>query len=227
MAFVAAAAIGAGAGLGGAWLQSQAAKDAANTQAAAADRANQMQWNMYQQQRSDNEPWRLAGGRALAGMEDSDFQRDFQLGDFQKDPGYEFRMQEGQKALERSAAARGGLMSGGFGKALSRYGQDYASNEYGNAYNRFNADRDRRFNRLSAIAGTGQTANGQNGAAGQNYANQVGSNYTNLANAQGASSIAQGNAWGGALNNAGNNWMQLSMFNRAYPEKTPTTTKTG
>jgi hypothetical protein len=132
-------------------------------------------------------------------MLDPSLTRAFSMDDFQKDPGYDFRMQEGQKALERSAAAKGGLMGGGFGKALSRYGQDYASNEYQNAYNRFNNDQGNRFNRLSALSGLGQTANAQIGQAGQNYANQVGNNYTGLANAQGAAGVAQSNALGNGL----------------------------
>ena len=73
---------------------------------------------------------------------------------FQADPGYGFRLSEGLKALERSAAARGGLMSGGTGKALQRYGQDLASQEYGNAFRRFQEER-------AARAGLGQMEYGR------------------------------------------------------------------
>ena len=73
---------------------------------------------------------------------------------FQADPGYGFRLSEGMKALERSAAARGGLMSGGTGKALQRYGQDLASQEYGNAFQRFQQAR-------AARAGLGQMEYGR------------------------------------------------------------------
>ena len=58
------------------------------------------------------------------------------LADLQATPGYEARMQMGEQALQRSAAAQGSLLSGGTQKALNRFGQDYASNEYSNAYNR-------------------------------------------------------------------------------------------
>lgn len=135
---------------------------------------------------------------------DPELTRSFTNEDFVKDPGYDFRLQEGQKALERSAAARGGLQSGGMMKALSQYGQNFASNEYGNAYNRFNNDRSNRFNRLSAIAGVGQTATNQVGQAGQNYANQAGSNMTSAANAQGASRMAGAQAWGNAISGVAN-----------------------
>jgi hypothetical protein len=56
---------------------------------------------------------------------------------FQADPGYQFRMQEGQKAIEGSAAARGTQLSGATMKALAKYGQNLASDEYGKAYDRF------------------------------------------------------------------------------------------
>jgi hypothetical protein len=182
-------------------LGSHAASKAAETQANAAKDANAMQERMYNQQRTDQQPFRDAGISALSQLGNADFQRDFQASDFQKDPGYDFRMQEGQKALERSAAARGGIGSGGSLKALSRYGQDYASNEYNNAYNRFNADRDRRFGRLSSIAGVGQGATNQMGAASGNYANQYGANTIGAGDAQAAGIIGKANAWTGAINN--------------------------
>jgi hypothetical protein len=206
------AAVGAISGIGGAMISGNAAENAAETQAAAGDRASQLQYQMFQQQRGDQAPWREAGVRALGSLEDPNFQKDFTMADYQQDPGYQFRMAEGQKALERSAAAKGSLMSGGFMKGLTRYGQDVASQEYGNAYNRFNADRDRRFNRLSSIAGIGQTANNQVGAAGQNYANQVGNIGMGVANAQGAAGIAGANAWSGALSGIGNNAMNYSLY---------------
>ena len=141
---------------------------------------------------------------------DQDLTRRFTNEDFVKDPGYDFRMQEGQKALERSAAARGGLQNGGTMKALAEYGQGFASNEYGNAYNRFTNDQSNRFNRLSSIAGMGQNATNANAAAGQNYAGQVSNNIIGNANAQGAAGIAQGNAWGGALSSLGKMGMEYA-----------------
>lgn len=207
--------IAGGAGLAGAAISAHSAGKAADAQSAAADRATQAQLDMYNQTRADNEPWRTAGSTAIGQMGNSDFQKDFTSADFSKDPGYDFRMQEGMKALERSAAARGGLNSGATLKSIGRYGQDYASNEYGNAYNRFNQDRDRRFGRLSNIAGMGQGANSSVGNAGMNYANNSGANMMGAANAQGAAGIASANAWGGALNGIGRNVMdQQAMSNQ-------------
>jgi hypothetical protein len=164
----------------------EAARDGLAAQQAAAGDANATQKYMYDQTRSDQMPWHDAGVKALGQMQDGDYQRDFKMSDFQADPGYQFRMDEGQKALERSAAARGGLNSGGTMKALAQYSQGVASDEFNNAYNRFNADRDRRYNRLSSMAGLGQTSTAQVGQAGQNYANAYGQNVTGAANAQAA-----------------------------------------
>jgi hypothetical protein len=214
MSFIAAA-VGGAATLAGSAISAGAAGKAADQQAAAAHEANLLQKEMYDQTRADNQPWRQAGEAALGGLSSSDFSRDFTQADFQQDPGYAFRMQEGQKALERSAAARGGLQSGGTMKALAQYGQNFASNEYNNAYNRFNADRDRRFGRLSSIAGVGQTANASNSAAGQNYANNVGSNTMGAANAAGAAGIASANAWGNTLSGLGKMGMEAASMNSA------------
>lgn len=213
----------------GAIISSESSKSAAGTMADSADRASQVQQGMYQQGRADAGPWRDAGIAALADLKagKSDFNRDFNMSDFQKDPGYDFRMAEGQKAIERSAAARGGLNSGATLKALDRYGEDFASNEYNNAYNRFNADRDRRFNRLSSIAGLGQTANSQVSAAGTNAANNIGQNIMGAGSAQAAAQIAGGNAINSAIGNGTNTWMQYQMMNRYAPTATASTGSSG
>jgi len=127
--------------------------------------------------------------------EENYFNKDFSMADFEKDPGYAFRLAEGQKALERSAAARGGRNSGGTMKALQAHGQGMASEEYANAFNRYNANRDSRYNRLANLAGMGQVATQQVGQAGQNYANQYSNNLMGGANARAAGSIAGTNAF--------------------------------
>jgi hypothetical protein len=194
-------------------MGSKAAGKAADAQKDAAAQQAQVQWDMYQQQREDQAPWRDAGNSALnslivrlgldggkGGLLDS-----FSQQDFEGDPGYQWRMQQGQKGIESSAAARGGLLSGAAGKAISQYNQNFASNEYNNAYNRFNQNQANIFNRLAAIAGVGQQATNQLGQAGQNYAANTGnalqyggtaraSGYANQANAlsSGLGSISGG-----------------------------------
>lgn len=256
-----AAAIAGSAVVGGV-VSSSASKKAAKSQAKAAGKAAEAQTDsakyaadqtltgqresnalldkQFQQTRADFQPYRDAGQAALtqqtAGVvPGGDFNRDFTMADFTADPGYQFRMNAGREAIEGGAAARGGLLSGGTLKALTRYGQDYGSGEYTSAYTRFNADRDRRFNRLSAIAGTGQTATTQTAAAGESNANAQSNNISNSAatranltvgagnatangylgagNAAAASTIGQANAWTGALNSGVNGYMSMQMLN--------------
>lgn len=136
----------------------------------------------------------------------------FTLEDYQADPGYQFRLDEGNKGVERSAAARGGQLSGATMKALARFGQNTASGEYQNAYNRYNNDQSKvsaeyqnaynrfnndqstQYNRLSGVAGTGQTQVNQVGIAGQNYANNVGNNLTTTATTVGQNTIGAADA---------------------------------
>ena len=128
-----------------------------------------LQREVFEQGREDNAPWREIGAKALkeldAGMADGAFGMDGF--DFKTDPGYEFRVQEGQKALERSAAARGNLLSGGAIKNALRFGQGVASDEYARAYGRERGERTGRFNRLAGIAGVGQQAVAADQQAGQ------------------------------------------------------------
>jgi hypothetical protein len=80
------------------------------------------------------------------------------------------------KELERSAARRGGLLSGATLKGIQRFGQDLASQEYQNAFNRYQAERQARLSPLQSLAGVGQTAAQQIGG----YAGQYGTNIGNL-----------------------------------------------
>jgi hypothetical protein len=137
-----------------------------------------------------------------------DLNRDFTLADFQKDPGYEFRLSEGEKGINRAAAARGGLVSGAALKDLDRYDQDYASGEFSNAYNRFNNDRASRFNRLSTMAGLGTSATTQLINNNQTTANNVGDLMTQVGNVNAARDISRGNANADAVTTLGNFYLQ-------------------
>lgn len=211
-ATIGAAIIGGGASYLGAKEQAKGAEKAANTSAA-------IQREMFQQSRADMEPWRQTGQGALYSMADlmgvpvegqaqtpqfGSFRDYFGAEDFQKDPGYDFRMGEGIKALDRSAAARGNLFSGATGKALTQYGQDYGSNEFMNAYNRWNQDRDRQYNRLAGLSGTGQTSAQQIGQWGMNTGQNIGNAYStginNAATARASGYAGVANAAGAGLN---------------------------
>ena len=122
---------------------------------------------------------------------------------FQQDPGYAFRQAEGMKALERSAAARGGLLSGGTLKGIQRFGQDLASQEYGNAFNRYQVERSARLNPLQSLMGSGQSAtNVQTGNIGQSSQNEQ-ANLMNAGQARASGYVGSANALSGALGSIG------------------------
>lgn len=208
-------AIGGGA-LISAVVASNSASDATSVQRDAANQATAVSQGQYGQTREDLAPYRQAGAQALGQITSQlpDLTRSFSLADFQNDPGYQFRMDEGQKALERSAAARGGLNSGATLKALTRYGQGVASDEYNTAYNRFNTDRSNRFNRLASVAGIGQTGTNTTVAAAQNNASNIAGNINAAGNASAANSIAQGNNINSAIGNGMNTWLNSQYMNR-------------
>ena len=138
-----------------------AAEGAAEAQRAGLDAATASQERMFDKSMATQAPWLEAGGRGLAELEAGigsgrfasdagEFNYDAYQGpdayqemqfDFEADPGYQFRLEQGTKALEGSAAARGGLFSGATGRSLQDYSQGLASQEYANAYNRFANDR--------------------------------------------------------------------------------------
>src|SRR5262249_38183732 len=110
--------------------------------------------------------------------------QNFSLSDLQTDPGYLFDLQQGNQAIQRSAAASGTLNSGGTLKAISNYTTGLAFNEINNAYNRYVTNQNNQFNRLSAMATLGSNAAATLTGAAQNTANQIGS--TQLATTVGA-----------------------------------------
>lgn len=196
----------------GANKQAKAAQQAANTQAAATREATKVQKDMYDQTRADLMPYADAGRDSLAQLmgqmgPDGYFNQTYTGQDIYSDPSYQFRLQQGQDAIQSSAAAKGSLLSGATLKALQGYGQDMASQEYQNAYNRFNADQTNQYNRLSNLVGIGQNAAAQVGNAGAQTAQAVANNTMAGANAQAAGQIAAGNKTAnnfGALLGVGN-----------------------
>ena len=139
------------------------------------------------------------------------------------DPGYQFRLKEGMQGLERSAAARGGLLSGGTLKGIQRYGQDMASQEYTNAFNRYQAERTGTLNPFQSMAGQGQSTANTLTNLGMNYANQAGEAYMGAGNARASGYVGQANAIGGAIGNISNQYYQNQLLNRVFPGQTPIT----
>jgi hypothetical protein len=181
-------------------------QEIANTLQALADKEDSLFANLKQ---VSNNP--------AAGADDGYLLKRFSLNDFQQDPGYQFRLGEGSKAIERSAASRGMQLSGATLKALQRYNQDFASNEYSNAWNRDSAEKQRTYNTLAGVAGIGQQATNAVATAGANMSNQVGQNLIGAGNAQAAGQVGSANALAGGFTDAVNNYQQQQLLSRLFP----------
>jgi hypothetical protein len=182
-------------GLYGAHQSRRAAEDQANAvregiaaQERAADRSLNLMREMWQQGRADQMPWLEAGRNALNRINELNTDPN----SFTTDPGYQFRVSEGEKAINRAASARG--FSGATLKALAKYGQNVASDEFGNVYDRF-----------ARLAGMGQNQSNTMANQGSNFATSSSNTINNLGQAQasGLESIGNARAAGrvGATNN--------------------------
>jgi hypothetical protein len=223
---VGAALIAGTAAVAGGAMAAKGAKSAAKTQAQAAADANAAQERMFQKQIELQEPFRqggltaqqeimqllgIGGDKNAAGY--GSLGKAFGTEQFQQDPGYAFRQSEGMKALERSAAARGNLLSGSTLKGVQRFGQDLASQEYQNAFNRYQTERAAKLNPLQSLMGAGQSsANVLTGAAGQMGQNEA-TNLYNAGAARASGYVGQANALSGALGQIGGIASQIPMQN--------------
>jgi len=208
--------------LGSAVLGAASSRSAAKTQANAAGQAADLQREQFDRQMELQAPFREVGLRALNKLEGASEYTPFGMDQFQADPGYGFRFAQGQKALERSAAARGGLISGNTGGALQQFGQGLASQEYQNAFNRYQAERQARLGPLQSLAGVGQTSINALGQAGQNYASGMGEALGAGAQARASGYMGTANAIGGGIgqymgyqqNQATNSLLQRALGQR-------------
>lgn len=202
-----------------AWSSSNAAGSAADAQIAASQYAADVQREIFNKQTELQKPWRETGERALAKLEAASDYTPFTMNQFNADPGYGFRLSEGQKALERSAAARGGLLSGATGKALTRFGQEMGSQEYQNAFNRYQAERAAKLQPLQSLAGVGQTAaNALTNAAGS-YGSNLGELAIGAGNARASAYVGQANALNQGLGMYLNYRQGQNMINAINPNR--------
>jgi hypothetical protein len=246
---IATGAMGAHAAGSAADAQVAAANHAADLQHADAQAALAFQKQQYNTSQKNAAPWLNAGTGAINTLY-SDL-KNGKYGDWTgsftaptaaeaaQDPGYAFRVSEGLKGIDRGAAARGGILTGGTLKAEQQFGQDMASQEYGNVYNRrfqeylqkygeFNNNQTNDFNRYASIAGVGQQAATSTAQIGQQAANNVGSillqsgndqaaGINNAAAARASGYIGGANSWTGAVggvNSALSQYMLYSQLNK-------------
>jgi len=166
------------------------AENASNAQVAALEQANKLSKDMYDTSRQDLAPWRTVGSDAVTRAGSMLTPGGFDFRAFQETPQYQFGFDQGMNGLQRHMASAGLTGSGAALKAATRYGQDYAGQQFGDYYNR-----------LLQLSGMGQSAAGMTSQAGQNYAAQAGNNLVDMGNARGSAYIAQGNRRTNDFNN--------------------------
>jgi hypothetical protein len=197
-------------------MSSSSASDAAATTAKAAKKALELDRQKYEEGVARQQPFYDAGVNALGQYRTGiapggDLTRGFTMADYQADPGYGFRMQEGMKALNQTAAARGGMLSGNALRGAQEYGQNLGSQEYQNAYNRYIGEQGTRRNTLANLAGIGQTTANTMNQAGSMYATNAGNIMQNQALNQANAGLygagQQASSYGAAANALGKvNW---------------------
>ncbi len=199
----------AGGAIVGSAISANAASNAADTQANSANRATQAQLQMFDTSRADMAPYREAGYTALNQLgtgtaEGGQFTHQFGPADLQTNlaPNYQWQLGQGQGAVTNLMNQGGGLLSGNTIKGINDYTQNYASNAYQQAFQNYTANQTNIFNRLSNIAGLGQTANqaGVNLATGMSPG--ISSTITGAGQASAAGQVGVANAISGGLNNA-------------------------
>ena len=176
-----------------------------NAEAAGQASRAQMNWggnalsqanNIYQTNVAGFKPYEQTGDQAeqqlQAGMgQNGSLGRSFTMADFNQDPAYKFDVQQGLQAINNSNSVRGGALSGGTMKALSNYGQQQASNEFGAAANRFTQNQNQNFGQLSSLAGQGLNATQGQATLGQNFSNANTAQMNNMGNAQAGGILGQ------------------------------------
>ena len=220
-------ALAAGGALLGGKMSADAAKDAAAMQVAGGDRAMAQQIRMFELGREDMGPYREAGYTALKDIAQLMPMFTQQFGPAQLaqylDPSMDFRMKYGTKATERLGNVGGSAISGNTLRALTEFGQDLASTEYANAFNRAQTEPTNIFNRLSNIAGLGQNAVTTGVQAQQAFGNQASNIITGQAAAGAAGQVGAANAYSGALGNMGNLAFMSSLMRPQAVAAAPTT----
>jgi hypothetical protein len=253
-----AAGLGVAGSIGGAAISSSAAGNAAQAQESAADYAAQLQYQEAQNalgfqeqewntQQKNLAPWLQGGQQGLKQLETllgvggnttaagyGSLLTPFTPPTIQQAeqyPGYQFGLQQGEQALQNSAAAKGNVFSGNTSEALNNYAQNYAQQDYSNVYNQafntFETNQANTYNRLAALSGLGQQTATTLGSEGQQAASnagniditlgaQEGQDYQNAAAAEASGYIGSANAWSSALSGGSSNLMNLALLSQLY-----------
>lgn len=227
--------VGAAAGLAGSAMQAGAASDAADTQAAAANRSADMQQAQWQQTQQNLRPFLDFGTSAINPLRSAmGYDANWNLDpnnilnqtfkaptadEAAATPGYQFTLNNGLKAVQNSAAARGLGTSGAALRGAADYASGLANSTYNDVFNRalqtFNTNYGsaaNRVNRLNTIVGSGQNAAATNGSLGAQTMNSIGDSLMGAANASAAGRVGSANALANGLGSVGSNALLYGMM---------------
>lgn len=228
----------AGGQIGAGLLGAYAANQGANTQAAAAQNAANLQqqnFNLINQQQAPQRALGYTGvnqlgalGSGTYGMYDASgkpigtgegsgyLTHQFNAQDLAAGlaPNYDFMLQQGQMANQRAGNVGGGALSGNTLQGLNKFTQDYAGNAYQNAFTNYQTQRNNIYNNLAGIAGIGQAGQNATNTAATNAANAASQLGVGSAAAQAAGTTGVANALGNTANNVINNYTLASLLNQ-------------
>jgi len=205
-AMVAAAAVSAG-----------GAAYAAHQQSKSANNATKLQQGMYDKTYAGEAPYRDLGSQSAGRLADllgtsgntgvagyGSLTKPFTAADYlaNQDPGYQFQLDQGQKALQNSQAANGGVLSGAALKDLIGYNQGMAATGYQNAWNRWNTQQNNTVSRLGSLAQLGESAASNQASGASTFAGGIANTITGAGNAQAAGTVGAANALTSGANNA-------------------------
>lgn len=230
-------ALGAAGSLGGAALSSSASKNAAKTQASSAQQALDFQKGVYDDQKANQQPFLQAGtssiGKLMEGLNNGTFGPgsipSFEapsLAEARATPGYQFTQQQGINAIDRSAAARGGLGSGSTLQRLQSFGSGLADSTYNDVFNRSLSTyqtklqgQSQAFNELLAPSQLGENAASNINATGSQAASNIGNLMTQQGNATAAGQVGSANAWSSGIGGTTNSILQALLLGGAGQQK--------
>lgn len=220
----------------GSIISSNGAQSAADTQAQAAGQSTALQSQIFGQTTQNLAPYLQSGqsaqnnlnyllgnvngttsdstiaGQVGLGGAPGGLLQPFSLANFQQDPGYQFQLQQGQQAINNSAAASGKSYAPATLQSLAQFNQGLANTDYQQAYSNYNNNMGNIYSRLAGLAGTGQNAAVQQGGFGANFATSAGNNILGAANAQSAAQVSGANALSGGINGVYNNLLTQQIL---------------
>ena len=230
----AALAVGAVGTIAGSVIQGNAAKDAAQTEANAANNATALEKSMFDTTQSNLAPWLTGGQNALGaldyglgigsqkgattaqGVGYGSLTAPFTAAQYQASPGYAFQMGQGVQAVDNSAAAAGGIKSGNTLQALTQFGQGLANSDYQQAYQNYVGQQQQHYNMLSGVSGQGANAAANLGGFSGQAAGQIGSNIIGAGNSLAAGQIGVANAASGGINSLAQLANQYGSVSQGY-----------